>query len=168
MNRSYETEARHIIQRIRPSAKKHGLQRAVVETYLRENLPKKYRGATWEEMKHARDYTAVREEAEYYRPPFNTDLSEIYPEDREIILFEIEDRSPVTPERRRLIEYWQGFTMDGWDWWDVVLITTNRYGLGWDILIDTKKGGHDDNRWRNWQLPEMKDFLQIRNSISLI
>src|SRR5436305_1569877 len=117
MNRSYEREARQIIQMLRPSAKKHGLKNAIVDAYLREHLPKKYQNATWDEMKRARDYRYIRETAEHYRPPFSPDLSEVYPADREIIMFEIEDRSPVTHERQRLIEYWQGTTMDGWDWW---------------------------------------------------
>lgn len=88
MNYSYEREARQIVQMLRPSAKKHGLKNAVVDAYLREHLAQEYRTATWEEMKRARDYRYVREEAEHYRPPFSPDLSEIYPDDREIIMFE--------------------------------------------------------------------------------
>jgi len=86
--------------------------------------------------------------------------------------------------------------MDGWDWWDVIVVTTNRFGLGWDTPIDTKRGGrcsmlarlaHERSehlklwpeldseaaiaefyRWRNWRMPEMSAFASIRESMSFV
>ena len=196
MYQSYEAAARSIVQKLRPTAKYNGFKRAVVECYLRENLPDKYRKASWEEMKKARDYKYIREEAEHYRPPFNPDLWEFYPKDREIVVMEIEEYSPVTRERFQIVQDWVGCTMDGWSEWDLVLIITNRFGLGWDPLIDTIESGKrfalrqlaenpiewkryrpglatreaidSAYRWRNWRFPESAEFIEVRNSMSLI
>lgn len=191
MNTSHERSARLLIQRLRPAARKHGLRRTIVEVYLREHLPKKYQRATWDEMKMSRDYETVRESAEHYRPHFNPDLSEVYPDDREIIIYEIEDKCSVTPAKFRAITFWIDVTMNDWDEWSLILITTNRFGLGWDTLIDTKAEGmqwalsrlkEDRDQWvrhyptldsekcvrkfyswRNWKMPENPEFAEARS-----
>lgn len=194
MYRSGEASARAVIQKIRPGAIKHGLKRGIVEAYLREHLPEPFRKVSWEKMKSAPEYEYIREEAEHYRPHFLPDLCEIYPDDREIILFEIEASNRVSAARLELIEYWQGVTMDGWDWWDVLLVTTNRFGFGWDVILDTKQSSrafalyqlrnraelrrkyypelmtvesiNARFRWRNWSMPPAHRFRLIRDSIA--
>ena len=138
MNQSREQEARLYIQSVRPEAKKNGLGPSVVEYYLRTHIPKKYRARPKRAWTHCRDFKLLKGEAEYYRPPFVPDLSEFYGDDREIIAYEIEDKCRVDEIKKRAINFWIGVTMDGWDSWDLMLIITNRFGHGWDRLIDTK------------------------------
>lgn len=193
MKKSGEARARAVIQSIRPQARKHGLKGGIVTAYLQEFLPRKYAQCSRDEMKEARNYKWCREEAEYYRPPFAPDLSEIYVRDREIIIYEIEASSPVTKRRIDQIEYWLAMEMDAWASWDLLLVTTNRYGLGWDVLIDTKANGktyaldlfkrrpedshswypertsvaaiEEEFRWINWQMPSMDSFSSARYRI---
>jgi hypothetical protein len=125
---------------------------------MRGHLPKKYYNSPKKDWVRCRDYKSIREEAEYYRPPFNPDLSEFYGTDREIIIYEIEDRCPVSEEKKDLIESWIGVTMDGWAAWHLLLIITNRFGRGWDILIDTKKEFR--NQWLNHFRKNQREFLR--------
>jgi hypothetical protein len=195
MHVNSETAARAVIQRLRPSARKHGLRRAVVEAFLREHLSAEFRSASWEDMKRDPHYADVREEAEYRSPPFNPDLSEVYPEDREIIAFEIQDKCPISRSKLRDIRSWVG-VLDGCASWSLVLITTNGLGFGWDVLIDTVANGREwalqqfrdqpsdlirtfphlpseasirkDYRWRNWRTPTPKEFEGLKRTMSFL
>lgn len=195
MGVSSEASARAVIQRLRPSAKKHGLSRAILDAYLREHLPDGYRSGSREEMKRAPNYNEIRNDGEYRRPHFNPDLSEVYPEDREIIIFEIQDRCPIS--RLKLQEIWRWIgVLDGWAEWNLLLITTNGLGFGWHVMIDTLADGreyalnsfrsdasnwvrtypHENSEdaikdiyyWRNWKMPLPEEFEALRQAMSFL
>jgi hypothetical protein len=156
-------------------------------------LPNRLRALPPIEWKSYRYYRQLREDAEYYRPPFIPDLSEFYGDDREIVVYEIEDKLAITPQKKRDIEEWIGYTMDGWSAWHLLVISTNRYGLGWDIVLDTKKdledfwlerlrnhreqflGTYPDLtsqeiirkacQWVNWTWPNLDDFNRARDEL---
>jgi len=79
-------------------------------------------------------YRGLREAAEYYRPHFLPDCVKSTPMSGRLS----STRSKPAPGHSTQLEQinsWCGITMDGWDWWDVILIITNRYGFGWDVLL---------------------------------
>jgi hypothetical protein len=188
---SREAQARRLIQSLRPQAVKNGLGPAVVNYHVRQHLPKRLRALPPAQWKSYRYYGQLREEAEYYRPPFIPDLSEFYGDELEIVIYEIEDKLAIPPQKKRDIERWIGYTMDGWEQWHLLVIITNRYGLGWDIMLDTKKDRQDfwlqqlrSNRdqflrtypdltseeivrdacqWMNWSWPTLDEFGRARD-----
>jgi hypothetical protein len=62
------------------------------------------------------------------RPQFLPDLYEINSDERQIIIYEIEDTHPISPEKLDLIRHWM-WGIDCYTPWDLLIFVTDRYGL---------------------------------------
>ncbi len=106
------------LKKQRRNAREKGFYRAVLEAMCDNNI----------EAAAREEDIACLKEHHVPRPPFLPDLYEINRDEKEIILYEIEDTHPISSDKLNRIE--RGMCdVDCYAFWDLQIFVTDRYGL---------------------------------------